>query len=129
MQQIYKLKFRILSLGIPAIFCGALLASCSSSDSGENTLVSLSSSAIENPSDNSPPASDANQPDTGTPTSSDTARNVGPTTTATTVTAELYSQSVVPDVTVHLLSEGTDFQLQNIIDGTTPVLVWFWAPH
>ncbi len=38
-------------------------------------------------------------------------------------------ENAVPNVVVLEIPEGNSFQLKNIIDETTPVLIWFWAPH
>lgn len=52
-----------------------------------------------------------------------------PSETAGTGSAVAAGPGDVPDLQMIDVHTGTTLDLQSVVDGQTPLLFWFWAPH
>lgn len=52
-----------------------------------------------------------------------------PSETAGTDSAVAAGPGDVPDLQMINVHTGTTVDLQSVVDGQTPLLFWFWAPH
>ena len=58
-----------------------------------------------------------------------TSEAAGPSETAGAGSAVAAGPGDVPDLQMINVRTGTTFGLQSVVDGRTPLLFWFWAPH
>ena len=62
----------------------------------------------------------------------DVATNADPASTGTDVAASAAPASAagdVPDLDMVSVHSGEAVNLQSLVSGETPLLLWFWAPH
>ena len=68
------------------------------------------------------------EPPTTSATAADPSEAAG-TDSAVTDNAVTAGPGDVPDLQMIDMHTGTTLSLQSVVDGQTPLLFWFWAPH
>ena len=116
-----RLVMRLLTGAATLGFLGLLAAACGSDDP-----VAEPAEVAEAPAP-SPTAEDAGS-DTGAQTADEGSADDGTAESAAPEPA-LAGPGDVPDLQMIDMHTGSPLNLQSVVDGQTPLLFWFWAPH
>jgi len=81
-------------------------------------------STDQNPDSHSPSPENPTDPETTPPTTA-----ADETGQPTPTTAQITYDSVLPDVNVLRVSTGETVNLASLAPASTPLIIWFWAPH
>lgn len=121
-----RLVMRLLTGAATLGFFGLLAAACGSDDPVTEPAAepagSETAEVAEAPAP-SPTADDAGS-DTGAQ-----AVDEGGTAGSATPEPAVAGPGDVPDLQMIDMHTGTTLSLQSVVDGQTPLLFWFWAPH
>ena len=121
-----RLVMRLLTGAATLGFLGLLAAACGSDDPVAEPVASETAEVAEAPAP-SPTAEDAGS-DTGAQAIDEGSADDGTAESAASEPA-LAGPGDVPDLQMIEMHTGSTLNLQSVVDGQTPLLFWFWAPH